>query len=178
VSSDHKHAVKVALTVGAGAAIGIGLARGLPHHAAAPAPAPPPGSGSAAGVTLYDVLIVLIIGGLVAWAIHLRHKRSMRELHIKAAELDGFTNVRHSQLGDLWRCPDCHALILMVDIDDHQTESACADYVARLAELDAADDADAAEPASYRAEQVAAASTEPPEHSLTAGDYDTFTGSD
>jgi hypothetical protein len=125
-------------------------------------------------VTLYDVLIVLIIGGLVAWFIYLRHRRNLRELHIKAAELDGFTNVRHSQLGDLWRCPDCHALILMVDIDDHQADSACADYVARLAEQDAADDGAAVEPASYRAEQVAAASTEPPEHSVTAGDYDTF----
>jgi hypothetical protein len=167
-----KDGLKAGLTAAVALVIGTAVARGLPHRAAAPPP--PDGGGGGPPAAVYDVLIVLVIGGLVAWAIHLRHRRNLRELHIKAAELDGFFNVKHSQLGDLWRCPDCHALILLADIDDHQSESACAEYVARLAEPGAADDAPAAGQEGYRAEQVTAAATVPPEHSITGGDIDSF----
>jgi hypothetical protein len=161
---------KAIVTAVAAVIVGTLVARGLPHHAAAPAPAP--SSGGPGGITLYDVLIVLIAGALIWWAIHLRHKRNMREIHMAEAKLDRFVRVSRADLNDLWRCSDCHCLIMLADIDDHQEVSACAQYQRWLEDNDAAETE--LEPPAYVAEQVSQSATMPPEHSVIGGDLDTF----
>lgn len=169
--------LRIALVAVGAIVIGSAMARGLPHHAAAPAP-PPPSSGGSGSQVWGTIFPTLIVGALIWLAIHLNHRRKLRELDLREAELDGFVSVKRAQLGDLWRCPDCHCLIMLADIDDHQEESACAQYQRWLEQSDAA--GEEIEPPAFTAEQVAAgetlSATLPPEHSVTSGDYDSIEG--
>lgn len=157
--------------------IGSAMARGLPHHAAAPAP--PPSSGGSGGSVFWDKIFPVAGFFVLGWAaLALYHRRKLRDMHMREAKLDGFVNVRRADLADLWRCPDCHALILLADIDDHQDDSACADRVARIAAADAAEGE--IEPPGFSATQIDpdahATATLPPEHSVTSGGYDSIEG--
>lgn len=170
-----RKAIRITLIAVAAIFIGSAMARGLPHHAAAPAP--PPSSGSSGGSLFWDKIFPIVVLIALGWAaLAYYHRRKTHELHLREAKLDGFVNVRRSELGDLWRCPECHALILLADIDDHQEESACAAYQRWLAESDAAEGE--LEAPGWAASQVAdhTAATLPPEHSVTTGGYDSIEG--
>jgi len=164
--------LRIGLIAAGAIVLGSAMARGLPHHAAAPAPAPAPSSGGG-GVSIVGLIVfalALLIFGLAALSQF--HKRKLIQLKREQAKLDRFVNVRRADLGDLYRCPDCHCLIMVADIDDHQEVSACAQYKRWLEDNDAAETE--LEPPAYAAERVSQSATIAPEHSVTTGDLDTF----
>jgi hypothetical protein len=167
--------IKAGLVAVAAIIVGSAMARGLPHHAAAPAAASP-GPGGGAGSLGNVVLLFLLLLFLSGSALWMYHVRKVRELRMREAKLDRFVNVRRSDLADLWRCPDCHGLILLADIDDHQDQSACAE-IQRWREAAAAATEGEIVPPSFMATQVDSehvSSTVPPEHSVTTGGYDSI----
>lgn len=173
-------------------ALGIIYALAHGHHAAAPPPPAPGGSGGLGAWLAGSALPLagfLAMGGGALWAYH---RRKMRALHMAAAKLDGFVNVNHSELADLWRCPDCHGLILLADVDDHQEESACARLAPLVEQIEALEgrlDQLIQDIATRRvgtpewaAEWIAepldddehVTATLPPAHSVTTGGYDSI----
>lgn len=179
----------------AGLVIALGVIYALAHgHAAAPAAAPPSSGGSGGSVLWDKVLPVLGFVGLGWAALAYYHRRKMRALNMAAAKLDGFVNVNRSELSDLWRCPDCHALILLADVDDHEEESACARMAPLIGQIETLEGRleqliqDIATrrvgTPEWAAEWIAeppeddehVTATLPPEHSVTTGGYDSIEG--
>lgn len=157
--------------------IGTAMARGIHHPGPAPAAHTAPAAATRAApggflgsATFYRVLALAVVTLAAYWIIRRYYKLQHRRLQIEVATVDGWAQVRHAELRELWRCPSCGGLVELVDVDQHQERSVCAAYERWVA----ATGGEEGQPIRANAPPWSASvtATLPPDQAVNTGGYD------